>query len=285
MTAPKITERLPFDKYIRLPGVHSTALKDMLVSPRAYRSRMTREPQDRDTLRVGRAGHTFTLEPDRAMLDYAVFTAKDDDGNLRIRRGKVWDAFCEANADKTILTVPQYETAVEVRDAVRSHPVAGALLAEKGKAELTIEWTHERTGIRCVSRFDWLCGSALVDLKLTRDPSPGSFSRDAAKYGYPFQLAMYSEALRVADLGPRPVKIIAAQNVDPFDVVVFDIGEELLGHGREQFEMAMTKLAACNESRLWPGIAPNEELSLALPAWASPSLADEPLTINGETIF
>lgn len=284
MSAAKVTERLPFDNYIRLPGVHSTALKDILVSPRAYRSRATREPEDRDVLRVGRAGHTAVLEMDRFMLDYAVFTAKDEDGNPRIRRGKVWDAFCEANTDKTILTPAQYETAIEVRDAVRSHPVAGALLAEKGKAELTIEWTHEGTGIRCVSRIDWLC-SALVDLKCTRDPSQNSFSRDAAKYAYPFQLGMYREACRAAGLGELPVKIIAAQNVSPFDVVVYDLDEDLLEHGHEQFETAMAKLKHCQDTKQWPGLAPNEELSLILPAWASPSLADEPLTMNGDALF
>jgi hypothetical protein len=224
------------------------------------------------------------LEMDRFMLDYAVFTAKDDDGNPRIRRGKVWDAFVEANMDKTILTPAQYETAIEIRDAVRSHPVAGGLLAEKGKAELTIEWTHERTGIRCVSRIDWLC-SALTDLKCTRHPSPQAFSRDAAKYGYAFQLGMYREACRAAELEERPVKIIAAQNCEPFDVVVFDVGDELLDHGREQFELAMLKLEQCKASGQWPGIAPNEEMELTLPAWASPSLADEPITINGEAIF
>lgn len=284
MTTAEVIKRLPFDQYVRLDGVHSSSLKDILVSARAYRHRTLEPRQDKDTLRLGRAGHTACLEPDRFLLEYAVFTAKDEDGKQRIRRGKVWDAFCEANGDKTILTVDQYETAIEVRDAVRSHAVAGGLLTEKGQAELTVKWTHERTGIACVSRIDWLC-SALVDVKLTRNPSQDSFSRDAARFGYPFQLAMYREACRAAGLGDLPVKIIAAQNVAPFDVVVYDLGDEILDHGREQFEMAMIKLAHCLETNAWPGIAPLEEMSLTLPAWASPSLADEPLTMDGAAIF
>lgn len=283
-TEAKITPRLPFEKYVTLPGVHATSLKDILVSPRAYRSRLARERQDRDTLRLGRAGHTACLEPDRFLLDFAVFTAKDDNGNLRIRRGKVWDAFTEANEDKTILTVPQYQAAIEVRDAVRSHAVAGQLLTEEGQAELTIEWTHEGTGLRCVSRIDWLC-HALTDVKLTRDPSPASFSRDAGKFMYPFQMSMYRKACIAAGLGELPVKIIAAQNCEPYDVVVYDLGEEILSHGDEQFEAAMIKLADCTANKSWPGIAPNEEMELHLPAWAAPSLADEPLTVDGVALF
>lgn len=284
MITAEVIRRLPFDQYVRLPGVHSTSLKDILVSPRAYRHRTLEPRADKDTLRLGRAGHTACLEPDRFLLEYAVFTARDDNGNYRIRRGKVWDAFCEANGDKTVLTVDQYETAIEVRDAVRSHPVAGALLAENGQAEITIKWTHEPTRIACVSRIDWLC-SSLVDVKLTRNPAQDSFSRDAAKFGYPFQLGMYREACRAAGLGDLPVKIIAAQNCAPFDVVVYDLGEDILDHGREQFEMAMIKLAHCQSTNAWPGIAPNEEMQLTLPSWASPQLSDEPLTMDGAAIF
>lgn len=280
----RVTHNMPFEKYVLLPGAHSTSLKDILESPKAYQSRLMRPRKDRDALRQGRAGHTAVLEPDRFMLEYAVFTAKDDDGKLRIRRGKVWDAFAEVNADKTILTVPQYETAIAVRDAVREHDVASKLLSEKGKPELTIEWTHEGTGIRCVSRIDWLC-SSLTDLKLTRDPSPMSFSRDAGKFGYPFQLSMYREACIAARLGELPVKIIAAQNCEPFDVVVYELGEEILAHGKEQFEAAIVKLADCTAKKSWPGIAPHEPLELQLPAWAAPSLADEPLTVDGVALF
>lgn len=280
----QVIERLPFEEYVRLDGVHSSTLKSILVSPRAYRAAVDRPREDKDTLRLGRAGHTASLEPDRFLLEYAVFTAKNDDGKSRIRRGEVWDKFCEANADKTILTVSQYETAIRVRDAVRSHAVAGGLLTEKGRAEVTVEWVHEATGLRCVSRIDWLC-SALCDLKLTRDPLPDSFSRDAAKYGYAFQLSMYREACRVSGLGELPTKIIAAQNCEPFDVVVYDLDEEILSHGREQFEIAMIKLATCLESNTWPGVAPNEEMALRLPAWATPSLADEPITIDGVAIY
>lgn len=284
MSAAKITHGLPFEKYVLLPGVHATSLKTILESPRAYRARLTGDREDRDTLRVGRAGHTAILENDRFLLEFAVFTAKDDDGKLRIRRGKAWDAFCAANADKTILTVGQYQDAIEVRDAVRSHAVAGQLLAQAGRPEVTIEWTHEGTGLRCVSRIDWLCDS-LVDVKLTRDPSPGSFGRDAGKFGYAFQMAMYREACKAAGLGELPVKILAAQNCDAFDVVVFDLGDEILDFGREQFEMAMIKLADCTARKEWPGIAPNESMELRLPAWQMPSLADEPITVDGVALF
>ena len=283
MTTADVVKGLPFDKYVLLPGIHATTLKSVLVSPRAYRAALLKPRKDRDTLRLGRAGHTAALEPDRFLLEYAVFTAKDDDGNHRIRRGKVWDAFCEANKDKTILTVPQYETALSVRDAVREHEVAATLL-DSGESEVTIKWTHAGTGLACVSRLDWL-GDALVDVKLTRDPTQVAFGRDASKYGYVFQLAMYREACRAAGVADRPVKIIAAQNCEPFDVVVHDVSTEQLDYGLERFELAMLRVQQCAAAKAWPGAAPLESVPLLLPPWDSPSAEDEPLTMDGAAIF
>ena len=273
------TPAMPFEQYVTLPGVHATGLKSMLVSPRLYRHRLDNDRPETDALRVGRATHTAVLEPDRFLLDYAVW--RKSEGR---RFGKRWDAFVEANTGRTIITEADYIKALKIRDAVRAHPIARRYLEERGgRPELTLRWTHPRTGLACVSRLDWLC-SALVDLKSARDPSPARFSTDAARLGYALQLAFYADAVAASGLGAPPVKIIAAQSVEPYDVVVYDVDEETLRIGREQYEGALDKLIECTNSGDWPGIAPSEEIKLRLPAWASPE-QDDPLTFNGESLF
>lgn len=275
-------ERIPFEKYVDLPGVHATALKDLLVSPRLYQQRLLQPRPDTDSLRVGRACHTAVLEPDRFLLEYTVWRAKED-GSTRVRRGKEWDAFCEANHDKTILTEAQYTIARSCRDAARNHPVASKLLNGPGKNEVSVRFKHERTGFECKARIDRIC-TDIIDIKTTRDPSPHKFSADAARLAYAMQLSFYWRAARAAGLGELPCKIIAIQNVMPFDVVVYEIGTDLLVHGEQQYEQALDKLAECMKTNTWPGLAPTEELPLSLPAWAVPGAEDEQLTFNGEAI-
>jgi PDDEXK-like domain of unknown function (DUF3799) len=254
-----VIERLPFEQYVDMPEVHATGLRDLAVSPLLYHWRQTSKRPDTDRLRIGRACHTAVLEPDRFLLEYTVWRGG-------VRRSKKWDAFKEANSDKTILTMPQYDQALRVRDAVRSHAVAKRLI-EQGRTELTLKWQHVRTGLACKARLDHL-GLALSDLKTCRNPDPRKFSADAARYGYAMQLAFYADGCAQVLGELPPVKIIAAQNTAPYDVAVFDLDEDVLGHGRAETERLIDLLVECKRANHWPGIAP-EEVALKLPLWAA----------------
>lgn len=274
----EVLERLPFEKYIDMPAIHATGLRDLLVSPLMYKARRDTPRPDTDSLRLGRACHTAILEPDTFMTSYLCWLKSQG-----VRRGKSWDAFNAGRSGRTILTEAQYKLALKLRDACRDHELAGRYLSEKGRPELTLKWTHPRTGLPCKSRIDWLC-SALIDVKTTRNPSPAKFSGDAARFGYVMQLAFYADAVAAAGFGVPPVKIMAVQNVEPYDVVVFDISEESMAFGRKQYENAIDLLIKCRESNKWPGIAASAEVGLNLPAWATTTEADEPITFGDEII-
>lgn len=266
-SAPIIIEKLPFEKYIELPGEHSTSLRAMLTSPLAYWRQKQVQRDDTDAFRVGRAGHTAILEPDRFMLEYAVWRGAR-------RAGAKWTDFQAHHAGQTILTVKQYELALRLRDAARAHKAAKRLLDEPGRHELTLCWTHERTGLRCKARVDRLC-SAVVDIKSTKNPVPTKFSSDAARYGYPFQLSFYASGV-AAVLGQMlPQKIIAVQSSEPHDVVVYDVPEATQVTASAQVEMALDRVAECTKGGVWPGIS-DDEVSLWLPAWADPEIGEGP---------
>lgn len=260
MTAT-VHENLPFDRYVQLPGESASGLRDFIVSPLLYRWRRDHPKPQTDAMVTGRATHTAILEPHRFSSDYVLW-----DGNAR--RGKDWDAFRLQHEPfgRTILTENQRDTAVAVAKAVRSHPIAGAILAEAGRAELSITWTHARTGTPMKARIDWLC-SALVDLKTSRDVEPRLFSGQVARLGYHVQMAIYRAAL--LQLGVDvPTKLVTAQNIEPYDVAVYSIPEDVILVGEQAYEQALDRLALCRSRGEWPGIAHDEELELHLPTWA-----------------
>lgn len=266
---------MPFEAYLALDGERSTGLKEILVSPRLYAWRRENALEDMDTLRVGRAAHTAIFEPHRFAIDYVTW-----EGGRRY--GKEWDAFRAAHPGQTILTQDQRFTAGEIAMAVRAHPIAAALLDEPGRAEVSITWKHARTGIACKSRLDWIC-SALVDMKTCRDPSPQMFSGATARLGYHVQMAFYSAALASIDL-ELPAKIIAAQNVEPYDVVVYDVPESVIMIGEQLYETALDKLASCRRSDSWPGIAADAEIELRLPSWAVPNFDEMDMDADGWSV-
>lgn len=278
---PNIIERMPFDKYIELPEAHATGLINILPergSPLLYKHREDHGRPDKDAFRRGRAAHTAILEPDRFLRDYALW-----DGGKRDKRIEKYATFLDVNAGKTILTVEQYDAAMRMRDAVSDHPVAYPLLAEKGRSELTLRWQHPGTGIWCKARLDRL-SMAILDLKSCRDVSPAGFAKSAANYGYGFQMAFYRDGVIVTEQRTPDVKIVAVQNAAPWDVAVYNVPTVVLAHGNEQIERAMVLLDECTKSGKWPGVAPSEAIDLVLPAWATPSTDDEPITFGEEVL-
>lgn len=270
LTQPKgeALERVPFEQYLGIPALHATALKDILTSPRLYRWRRDHPKEDIDAFRVGRAAHTAALEPTKFLRDYVLWEGG-------VRRSKKWDAFQEANGHKTILTVEQYRTAECIAEAILEHEEAGALVADRtAKREVTLTWTHPRTGLACKGRID-LLGQALVDIKTTRDPNPRKFSAAAQRYGYFLQLCFYADGEAVVFKKLPPPVIIAAQNVPPFDVVVFELDEKAIAIGHEQAEKAIDMVAQCTAAKAWPGIAPTGRVPLTPPLWAAPDYSED----------
>lgn len=267
-TKAEVIERLPFEQYRQLPGMHSSSLKHALVSGLAYQHYEQNGWPDADKFRLGRAGHTGILEPQRFLSDYVQWETQHADGKKRIRSGHAWEEFKEANAGKTILTPEQFEIAVAVRDIVRDHPVAGPLVRKPGRSELTIRWRHERTGADCKARLDRVTAGEVIDIKMTADPSPRAFGNIAARLGYHVQGAFYRDAATALDGVRRQYKIIAVQSVAPHDVVVYDLGDDVLAEGQEQYERAIDVVLGCRSKQQWPGAATEHEIPLFLPAWA-----------------
>jgi hypothetical protein len=273
----RIHPGVPFPEYVQWPHESATKLKRMRESPRAYKWWADNDRPDSDTLRVGRAVHTAVLEPHLFRDEYAVYEGK-------VRRGKEYDAFLIENQGKTPLTRKQFYDALQIAKSIHAHGPSMELL-HTGQAEVSITWQHERTKLDCKARVDWRTPDTLVDLKTCRSPSPGMFATSAARLSYPLQLAFYSAAVFAATGTAPAVKMIAAQNQPPWDVCVFDVPEDVLMVGEREYELALDKVRECRESGQWPGIMPDGEKTLRMPAYyGSENDDDEELTFNGDSL-
>ncbi len=269
-----VTNGLPFEEYIKLEAEHSSGLKRALRSLAHYKAP---PPPDKDGFRIGRAAHMAITDIDKFALDFVVWS----DGR---RYGKKWDQFTEANSDKTIITEPQFNQAMAMRKAVHGHKIAKKYLND-GAPEVTVTWRHGVYDVDCKARIDWLRDDTIIDIKTSKNPSPEGFGREVAQYHYHMQLAWYQSGMHMVTGKMLPCKIIAVENVEPYDVVVFDIPEEALHIGRELHMKALDKVVTGRITGKWPGAAPDEEVQLILPQWALPAVDDVRLTFGGDELF
>jgi hypothetical protein len=254
-----------FADYQQIKAVNWSTLKELAKSPLHYQHRLANPREDTGRMAFGRAVHSAVLEPDRFPLDFVVF-----DGARRA--GTEWAEFAAVNQAKTILKRDEYDTCLNVRDAVHSHKVARRLL-RWGRPEVTLQWTDPDTRIRCKARLDWLFGDFLTDLKTTGDVDNGTFGRLSARMGYHTQLAFYRMGLLATGHELTPVHIIAVEAEAPHDVGVFTLDRDTLDAGELEVCRLLALLKDCRRRRQWPGRYQTEE-TLDFPTWAKPNEND-----------
>lgn len=274
--------KIPAAEYHALPDVSISRLKEISRSPKHYRHRLM-FPRTTQPMVLGTAAHCAVLEPELFSMTYAAWTRKTTAGKSAPRSGVHWEEFQAANQGMTLVTDAEYALAVAMSTAVRGDPAAMKYL-RAGNAEVTMRaMLHGRM---CRGRVDWLNETdrpVLVGLKTARNPEPYAFAAAAYKLKYYWHWAMYHD-LYVELTGNRPlVKEIVIESAPPHDVVVFDVDDDSIEQGRDEYTQALAKLAYCEEHDEWLGIAGGSEMAFALPSYAYGQASDDIGDLDLET--
>ena len=239
---------MKFAAYRSLDAINWSTLKHARTSLLHYRHAVKAPPREpTDAMLIGTATHCAVLEPMRLPLTVAVW-----EGGRRA--GREWEAFCEANEGRAILRGDDYERAVAIGAAVRSHPLAARLL-DRGEAEQTIRWTDR--GLDCKGRVDWRAAPMVfVDLKTTRTIDMRRFSAGAWSMGTFGQLAFYRRGI-AAGLGCSreavSANVIAVENTPPFDVLVCEADADSLEAADAEIDRMLDAVREAREHDHWPG--------------------------------
>ena len=161
-----------------------------------------------------------------------------------------------------------------------------------GLPEHTIRWRYRSPHVEhieghefdCKGRLDFVaeCG-AIVDLKSSRDGSPGGFAREVMRYEYHAQAAFYADGYAAMTGVRLPFVFVVVEAAAPHVVQVYRVPDEVLEVGRERYQQLLAHLAVCRREARWPGYA-ETEMDLELPLWASRSAADDE-DLDDELVF
>lgn len=203
ITAPGVYFDLPDEIYHASPGLSSSGVKNLLISPSDYWADAIdpdRKQTDTEANIFGRAMHRRTLEgqkdfyehyavlPDRSEYPDAL-TTQDQlkmkckelgliiSGNVpdlikRVMKEapqtEIWndivDRFKTANENKVVLRADQGRDIEGRHEIIDEHPDAKKAFIN-GRPEVSIFWDDEELGIRMKSRIDYLKIKAAIDLK------------------------------------------------------------------------------------------------------------------------
>lgn len=234
--------------------------------PALFRYEQDNGQEHRAEFDLGHAAHKLVLGvgPDIEHVDAADWKTKA----AREQRDKAYQ--CGA---VPLLTADR-DRVVAMAAALRTHPLARALLTpDRGKAEQTLVWQDEETGVWRRALVDWLAGYGtrrpiLVDYKTTVHADPESIRRSVAKYGYHCQAAWYLDGAHTLGWPDDTAFLfIFQEKTAPHLVSVVELDDIALGIGRERNRRAIDVYVECRTTGHWPGYS-DDVTYIALPAWA-----------------
>lgn len=262
-----LIEGMSFDEYAAVDALSGSALMHMRRSPLTFIWHRDNPQEPTDAMKLGTVIHTAILEPP-LLGKIAVWGLTEEQ---KVRRGKVWDAFAEANKELIILTKAEQATVADAVDGAYDTPNARKYLSEEGPCEVSMFWTDPSDGRYWKGRIDKLIRTkntaTIVDLKKTRCCSPRRFGAQAYALGYHCKAAIYVSGYQILT-GVRPkFKWIALEDKRPNECAVYRATPDVLLLGGEEVMSLVRRLDECEKTDVWPCEVEQEE-DLILPAYA-----------------
>lgn len=262
---PGIYPNVPADEYFAWEAMNRSTLEHAARSMMHLRAAMTTPSESSDAMDVGTALHCAVLEPDAFSRRYVVAPKVD----RRTKEGKAkFEAFVKESSGATVLDSDSMGLVQHMSNAIRCHDLAATLLDVPGDSEVCVVWDDAETGIRCKARIDrYAAGKIGVDIKTTRNASPGAFSKSVFDFGYHRQVAWYADGFYAVTGKATPFVIVAVENESPWAVCVYRLEDEAVEFGRDDNRRWLRQYGEAVKSGTFPGY-PSDVVALGLPVWA-----------------
>lgn len=238
----KIIENMSAEEYNNAPGIRSSLLKVIDKSPAHANDSLVNPPSQTAAMRFGTAFHCFILEPQKFADQYSVF-----EGDRRTKEGK--DKYEEIIASgRLVLSLDDYDTITAMASAIGNDADASALLRDPaGKAEVSVFWEDDYTGLKCKCRPDLWVGDTLYDIKSTLDASPIGFPHEVKKFGYGLSAVHY-----MAGTQAKRFIFIAVEKKAPYAVALYELDALSLDYCARKRESLMDYWRDCLVTRRYP---------------------------------
>ena len=278
------------EKYLSTRAESSSALKEVLKSPRHYLIYKNEDlhADDESHFTLGTFIHSAFLEPSK----FSKVKTLPEDGNKNTKAGiqilikYYWnllgispDAFLtemkmddlkevlfdlEVAAKKEGYTFIEAKMAQVVKIVQSSYRTYGngiiPRLIANGRTEVSMYGKDPGTGLKVKIRPDCMLleeqvgANIILSVKTTSATSIDAFMRDAAKFRYELAEGMYLQvASEITGRKFTGTLMLIAQTVIPYQCALLWLNAEDLACGKYKYQQAIDIVKQCKETDSWPG--------------------------------
>ncbi len=237
------------------PGVSKSTLDLARKAPALVQWSKHAPRSQSDAANLGTALHALLLEPETFDQLYAVGPDCDRRSNANKAR---WEEFEASLGNRHALSIDDRDKLEEMRQSALAHPEVAAILGLKsGRAEQSVYWIDQRTGLLCRCRPDWWSQPErlVADLKTTDDIT--KFHWSARDYRYDVQEAFYTDGLAAAGFPIDFFVFIVVgkkRAMGRYPVEVIELNRAAVDRSSAEYREDLDTIADCMRTGHWPGV-------------------------------
>lgn len=275
-----------YSNYSKFPSISVSKLKKLKKSPLHYKEE---ERKDTEAFTFGSAYHCYLLEPEKFKDRYYVIDEKEiidilvGEGAEKPRATKTYKEWLDSQTAKAegkiILNSDDFQKIKDMGSRILSHHYAKSLIRGGIAERFLFVKLYDNYGneyyIKLIADYFKENKRIITDLKSCNDAIMNGFQKDAAKYDYHLQSALYSDIYE--HLYFKGFKcnffFLAQEKAKPYAFNIFEASPQFLGQGRYEYEMLLMLWKQCENEGVYPGYqvwcenkyGVNE---ISLPPWA-----------------
>lgn len=258
-------------------GISQSQLKLLDESPRKYEALYITRTLSRpvsDAMEFGTLVHGLTLQPSVVASEIAVIPPEALTSNGQ-RRGKAWDAFCEATEGKLRVFQEDYDRALTIAQKVWSHPFYEFIFEKIERVEVPIYWTDPIEPVSCKGIPDIVAEEWVIDLKTTRSLTgflqggEHLVSKQIAEMGYHLQAAFYLRGASIHYGDPKTrFAFLVVETEEPCRVYAIELKPEAITAGEVKMQRLLAECVRRMQTGDWSEEGEKSLLQVGVPAWA-----------------
>lgn len=239
-------------QYNKIPAINWSTLKKMINrTPYAFKKLVIEEEASFELtpdMLLGSVVHMMILEPH--LVDRYVLNKIEGNGQkTEVKEARALQA--SQNPDALIVTSEQRIIAQAMTQSIQSNEHFDNYLSN-GKAEITLVWTDEETGLKCKGRLDYVNSNAICDVKTTKEISPQGFSDSCFDSHYFGQAAFYLNGWKALKGTDQDFIFAAISKAEPFESWFSFVNEDQISYGKKQVSKLLREYKKHSESGIWP---------------------------------
>lgn len=227
-------------------------------SPLSFLHYKTQPRTETAAMRLGTLVHRHVLEPDEFMESVVCYEGT--------RRGNAWKDFEAAHEGKDIVTATEWNTIMNVKDALTGSRHACQLLAALDYREMMIEWPS--SGLPHRGIVDGTGSGIVVDLKVTNNVNPRALTSMIWERRYNMQAAMYAHGLTYHGHDIDECYIIAVQSGAPHHVRCIRLAPHYITRGNDEWMRLLQLFKAWDGDAYHSHSEDEAMMEVDAPSWA-----------------